>query len=638
MHTQFYPLKKMVWPILVILCLFTGQAHAQRVYANSQTNSITGLCLLCSITSPGNPVNNTSLDDYSQFNITAGLLGVSMQQTLIFPSVSSIGCDSLAIGIGSGDALLSANLFGGVTVQTFNGSTANNDAHVLDSSVLRLLQNNTRAEILLHPTTSFDRVKLTLSSSLLGLLSGFRIYYAFRNSGKPANPVYTVPQGFVCGSQSLPVLNHQPGINYNVRIRYSYTVTMAVALDTSFVVNNKNTIAFPPLINKLATQADIYVQAVNPFTGCRSDSVHQIFIQGGYAGFPSVAADSVVICKGDSAVLHAFLTATTFGAFHWYNAPVGGQLLFTGDNYTVHPDTTTTYYVTAAFACEYPQRRPVKVIVTKLPVPIYTVPQGIVCGSQSLPILNHQPGINYNVRIKYTSPIGPVLDTSYTVIDNDTITTPVLISSYNTTADIYVQAIKPLTGCRSDSIHQVFIQGSTGSFPVVDTDSVTICNGDSATLHATAASPLMPIRWYNAPSGGTLLYTGNYYTVHPATTTIYYVTAAYTCEYPQRRPVTVIVNTCAARMAADHKFSPGNSHTVQALHLYPNPTIGEVKINSKQNLDGAQLSVFDLQGKEIKRTILNGNTFRLEGNSGLYMIKVVTRSGAIYQTRILLQK
>lgn len=87
------------------------------------------MCLLCSVSFPENPVRNDNLNDYSAFVINVGLLGVSVEQTLIFPTPGASGCDSLIVGIGSGDPVLSVSLFGGVTVETYNGSVANNHMH-----------------------------------------------------------------------------------------------------------------------------------------------------------------------------------------------------------------------------------------------------------------------------------------------------------------------------------------------------------------------------------------------------------------------------------------------------------------------------------------------------------------------------
>lgn len=722
MNPKFYFIRKMTWITMLLLSLSSNMLHAQ-IYANSQTNGVTGLCLLCGVSNPDNPVNNTNKNDYSTFNITIGLLGTTVYQTLIFPTSSTAGCDSLTIGIGSGNALLSLNLFGGVTVQTFNGATANNDIHVVDSSNLRLLQNNTRAEIMLKPVNTFDRVKITLSSSLVGLLDAFHLYYAYRNPAvpaptavdstaicaggittltatgvtgasiswynapvggtllstgnnyvvspettttyyaqaslngctslrkavkvivnpRPANPIYTVPQGIGCGQVSIVVSNYQPGINYSVRVKYGQA--FSTLLDTSFAVINNATINLPYFINNITYQTDIYVQAIQAFSGCKSDTVHQAFIRGGSAELPTVDSDSLTVCKGNNVTLHAYTPTSSFWPIRWYDAPTGGNLLHIGNFYTLSPNQTATYYVTAASVCEYPYRKPVKVIVTKLPDPIYTVPEGFVCGNRgslSLPVSNYQSGLSYNVRNIYTANNILLLDTSYVVTNSNTIVTPVFLYTIPVQSDIYVQAVDAVTGCKSDSIHQQFVLDAWGAYPSVDNDNVSICHGDSVTLHAfVPTAPLLNIRWYDALSGGNLLYTGNYYKVSPSENTTYYVTSSFSCEYPDRRPVNVTVNDCLARTALlskGEKVSP--EMMLKQLKLFPNPTSGEVWLAvGDKDLTGSLVIVRSLDGKEVQRETLKKNSFRFLNRTatGLYFIQVITLKKEVYSGKVLLQ-
>lgn len=722
MKTKFYPFKMTVLLIIALVYSSSGGLHAQ-IYANSQTNGTTGLCLICGVTNPDNPVNNTNLNDYSTFNITVGLLETTVYQTLIFPAVSTMGCDSLIIGVGSGNALLSLNLFGGVTVQTFNGAIANNDIQVVDSSNLRLLQSNTKAEIMLKPAYAFDRVKITLSSNLLGLLNAFRIYYAYHKpsvpipvaadnfavcagdfvtltatgvsnatikwydaiSGgtllatgnsyrvepaatttyyaeaningcisarkavqvkvnpRPANPVYTVSQGVVCSNEIIQVTNYQPGINYNVEVKYIDFI--GATQDTSYVVNNSNTVVVTNYNTYSSRQVEVYIQAVNSLTGCKSDSIHKTLIFGAAAQLPAVDADSLVICYDQSATLHAYIPLTDVPAIRWYDAPTGGNLLHSGSYFTVKPAITTTYYAAAAVTCEYPQRKAVKVIVTKLPNPNYVVPGGYMCGAvHKFPVLNHQAGFNYNVRVKYTSSVNPnLLDTSFVVINKDTITSMMQPQRYLMQGDIYVQAVNPLNNCKSDTVHQVFIIGASSVLPSVDADSVSICKGDSVTLHAYVPDTNVPlIRWYNAPSAGNLLFTGSYYKVSPAVTTAYYVTSAYVCDYPQRKLVEVIVKNCPAPvllLSKKNGISP--DMTFKQIQIFPNPSHGNIWLSTgDKDLTGSLIVVRDINGREIQRETLRRNSFSFSKQivTGLYFVQVITVGKEVYSGKVSLQQ
>lgn len=623
--------------LLAVILLLPFQGQAQRTYTNSQANGVTGLCLLCSVQDPDNSVNNTNLDDFSAFSITAGLLGVSVHQTLIFPSVSTSGCDSLVIGIGSGNTVLSAEFFGGVTIETFNGGVSNNDNRVVSTAPLRLLANNTRAEVLFHPSASFDRVKITVSSNLLGLLNSFRVYYAFRSSGVPANPVYTVPETFACGDVWLPITNHTAGYDYNVRIIYRDGLNGNTIKDTFYTVLDNDTVFVRDLIAYGPAQAGVYVQAVNPFTGCTSDSVFRSIGFGGNATLPAVDNDSITICLGDSAILHAFIPISSFPFIRWYNAPTGGTLLHTGNYFKVSPAQTTTYYAAAGFACEYPERVPVTVFVTKLPDPDYTFPVEAVCTDAILAVLNHQEGQNYRVYVRFVPETTAPFDTAFTVINNDTIIIKNPRSPTFAYTTVHVQAVDPLTNCVSDTVSKVFQFGAASRQPTVDADSVAICSGDSVTLHGYVPTTSVPqIRWYDAPSGGTLLHTGPFFRVSPGTTTTFYVTAAFFCEYPDRVPVKVEVLSCMARLAGGLMSATSKNEEVPGFRLFPNPSRGEVRIQSTA-WGSAQLQVFDITGRLLRSELLRQKTFRLEGVPGIYIVRIQTDNGDVWTSRINLQ-
>lgn len=190
-----------LWKSLCLALAFTFAGHytlqAQATYANYQTNSVNGLCLLCGIVNPNNPINNVNLNDYSSYAITVGLLGVSVEQTLAFSAATtSAGNDSLIINIGADNPLLTAYLFTGLKVETYNGTIPNHDDQQVTPGILRLIDGNTRAEILLKPSASFDRVKLTLISEQVGALQGLRIYFAYH---KPVIIPGLQPQSITVG-------------------------------------------------------------------------------------------------------------------------------------------------------------------------------------------------------------------------------------------------------------------------------------------------------------------------------------------------------------------------------------------------------------------------------------------------------
>jgi hypothetical protein len=165
--------------ILIAQLLYTTTIWGQtKNYASSQTNQTIFPCVLCSIQNPANAVGSNE-NDYATFSIPVGLLGGSVVQTLYFPA--TVDSSFLVLGIGSSGSLLSLNLLGGVTVETFLGSVSNNDAKVIDSTALHLLADTTKATVILFKTKAFDRVKVTLKS-LVGLLNNIRLYYTYNST------------------------------------------------------------------------------------------------------------------------------------------------------------------------------------------------------------------------------------------------------------------------------------------------------------------------------------------------------------------------------------------------------------------------------------------------------------------------
>lgn len=714
MLSKFYTLKKVLYLSFLFICLFAYSARAQ-TYANSQTSGVTGLCLLCGVTNGDNAVNS-NLNDYSTFNITVGLLGVSVYQTLNFPAGSTAGCDSLVIGIGSANSILSLNLLGGLTVQTFNGAVPNNDAHLVDSSNFRAWGNN-RGEITLKPVGTFDRVRVTLTSSLVGLLNAFQVYYAYRKpalpppvlpdstnlcsgdtaalaaavpagtavqwysaSGggsllytgatykvspavttvyyaeaalngctstrkkitvvvhpKPANPVFSVTPSIVCNTTGIGIDNYTPDVYYNVRA--VYTGIDGLLLDSSYTVTNGDTVVVRDLNAYLNVTVNLYIQAVSKVTGCRSDTVMQTMILGAHGTYADAVPDNVTICKGDSVTLYAYGHGQENNPLlniRWYNVPTGGVELHRGKYFKVGPLDTTHYYVVPGYHCENLQRTKVTVNVRKLPDPVYSVPQGMTCGATKIKVQNYQPGYSYRVRVKFRYTTQLLLDTAYLVPNTDTFFVPGYPTPLPAAVDIWVQAVDAVTGCRSDSAYRRMNTDGYAAKPQVTTDTVVICRGDSVVLHAfDPVYTQSRIRWYNMPTGGSRLYTGSDYKVSPQNTTVYYAAGGYGCEYPQRTPVTVIVNQCMQQ-----------AHTVQkkplryTLELFPNPSSGAVRLNIDKLLPGSVLILRNVHGVEVQREVLTGNNFSISPRlaDGVYFIEIRNNRNEIHTGRVVLKR
>ncbi|MCT2409813.1 T9SS type A sorting domain-containing protein [Chryseobacterium antibioticum] len=172
--------KKVVLVYLLFLMNAMSFAQLNKVYASSQTNRAYGICVACFVQNPENAVGSNE-NDYSTLLVPLGLLGRT-EQTLIFPT-SNILADTnkLVIGVGTDQSILTAQLIGGISVETFLGDVSNNDYMNIFDDVLKLGgADASRGALELTMNKPFDRVKISLNSGLLNLNGGFRIYYSYQ--------------------------------------------------------------------------------------------------------------------------------------------------------------------------------------------------------------------------------------------------------------------------------------------------------------------------------------------------------------------------------------------------------------------------------------------------------------------------
>lgn len=183
-------IKASLLPLVLLFISSLTFAQISKTYAIQQINQISGICLGCSVQNPQNAVGNNE-NDFSNLQIGVGVLG-KVEQTLVFPQPTN---KNLIIGIGTDNIPLSVSLLNGVTVETMNGNTPNNDTHIIDNSILKLGAQTNKATIELSPLQSYDRVKISLNGGLLNLSGGLQLYYAYNYNILPSvcNSVNLIP-------------------------------------------------------------------------------------------------------------------------------------------------------------------------------------------------------------------------------------------------------------------------------------------------------------------------------------------------------------------------------------------------------------------------------------------------------------
>lgn len=145
--------------------------------------------------------------------------------------------------------------------------------------------------------------------------------------------------------------------------------------------------------------------------------------------------------------------------------------------------------------------------------------------------------------------------------------TGLLFTTPNLTSTTTYYALASINGC-TEGI-RVPVVATVNVLPTVNSATGnSVCNANSGTISATASAGI--INWYNMPSGGSFLHSGNTYTVSPLNTTTYYAEAVFNgCVSSTRTPVVfTVLNT----------LPPTTTATNQRFCDIENATISNVMV------------------------------------------------------------
>lgn len=230
-------------------------------------------------------------------------------------------------------------------------------------------------------------------------------------------------------------------------------------------------------------------------------------------------------CDSGSLTLQA--TASD-GTVNWFTSITNGILLHIGNSYTIpNLATTTTYYVDASNgSCPNTPRTAITATINTTPTITSTAPASRCdSGTVTLGAIASAGTINW-----YDAPTaGTLLGTG------NSFTTP----SIATTTTYYIDATA--SGCTTPT--RTVITATVNISPTItSTTPASRCDSGSVTLGATASAGT--INWYDVPTGGTSLGTGNsFLTPSTASTTTYYVDAtASGCTTPTRTAIVATIN------------------------------------------------------------------------------------------------
>jgi gliding motility-associated-like protein len=231
------------------------------------------------------------------------------------------------------------------------------------------------------------------------------------------------------------------------------------------------------------------------------------------------------LCGAGTATLQATPSA---GIVNWYTAANGGTLIGTGNTITSPLVTsTTTYYAEAVNGtCISAARKPVTITVNASPT--VTTTNASICagGTATISAVPTVGTINW-----YAAATGGTI-----LATGETFTTPIL----NATTNYYAEVVVP-AGCTAST--RALVEVVVTPLPVVTANPiVNICEVGPATLEAIASGGT--ISWYDAPTGGNLIGTGNIIQspVITADTTFYAEAENNGCVSPSRVAVGVYLH------------------------------------------------------------------------------------------------
>ncbi|NHM05655.1 T9SS type A sorting domain-containing protein [Flavobacterium sp. CYK-4] len=207
------------------------------------------------------------------------------------------------------------------------------------------------------------------------------------------------------------------------------------------------------------------------------------------------------VCGSGIVTLSAFANA---GSLNWYSAASGGSVLGTGNTFTTPSITeTTTFYVEAVNTSCTSARIPIIATVNTAPTITSTTPASR-CGAGSATLQAASSGsLAWYASATGGSALG--IGTNFT-------------PSVVVTTTYYVDATA--NGCTSVRIPVTI---TINEVPTITTTSPgSRCDAGEVTLAATASAGTLS--WYNVPTAGTLLGTGNSFTTPSLSgSTNYYV-------------------------------------------------------------------------------------------------------------------
>ncbi|OXB06826.1 Ig-like domain-containing protein [Flavobacterium pectinovorum] len=395
----------------------------------SNTNSVSGICLGTSVTSPTAAYDNDAgLTTFATLSTVVGVL-CSAQETLVLNQTASAG-DQIVLYIGSGAGLLNLSLLSSGTVQAkLNGTNVGSAVAINDPLLnLSLLPGNTIGVLRYTLTGPANQVQIQLGG-LVSVLTDLRIYDVRLEFVPP-----TVTGGLsqtIC-SGNATTLTATPAAGTTIAWYSSPTSTTALSTTNSYTT---------PVLTANTT----YYIGVTRAAGCEGNERVPVVVNVSNPVAPAISTTGTAICSAGATqqTTLSVINPIPGTTYNWYNVGSGGVALASGTTYSpTVPLGTTSFYVEAAIgSCLSPARTQVDVISNAVPAVPTVLTQSVTIQSgqnATLTAATPQAGVTLNWYDVATG--GTAL-----AINTPTYTTPVLVA----TKTFYVEAQSAAGNCVS---------------------------------------------------------------------------------------------------------------------------------------------------------------------------------------------
>jgi gliding motility-associated-like protein len=571
---------KLKKPILIFLSiiaitLFNLKSYAQpqqRVYATTASDGTFGVCLLCGVSAPGQAVDN-NVNTASTVTAGVSLLGGGIFQNLIFPAGNLPGNNTGAVVKVSTGTTLSLSVLGAIKVQAYFNNTPVGVVRDGGTALLNLLANGNQAEIFVPgPGVPYNRVRVTVDGGALAALTSINVFHAYFlqnttniNCDAPIDELHGI-SGTV---GALGGVNNPANAIDGVESTFS-TLGSAVGL----VGFAQQTIVFPGL--SAATDSVRLLVSTGP-------SLLSLELLGSVSieTFNGGVSNGLVPGTGGLLNLKLLNPGSTIGVLSFApGVPFDRVQLRIGGTASLL-NSINLHEVSRTMA-----------LPTTININSTGSATGIACTGD---------GVTLNIN----TPEAGATYTWYTQATGGTGTTGVsftpagLVTGVN---DFYVSGKR--AGCTNESPRKlVRITVNNPVLPVVSTVT-PICAGSKATLQIGAPVVGETYRWYDAATGGTLVFTGEtFLTPVLAANTTYYVESVIGACSSTRKQVDVTVNALPADAqvsSTNVNISTGQTATLSATA----PTAGSIINWYTSSTGGSPVAT----GTSFTTPALNANT------------------------------